>query len=247
MSTTYVPESVSIGLSLDGPIPLFDLKAWRTERLRRVKQRPEYARLSQLQRRIVDFLVRAHESPDEGIIVRHSKIAAHFNITREWCCKQLIAIERAEVFVKESRSRGRGRGRTSNRYRLNPLLLSSEATYRVKAVHSVSSLCSSQHEVSLRETDEAVPTGLHLEEGHGGSSSSLGTQTDSVSIISLAETPASSMIQTAVESEELKALRDEYAEMLGVAPIDGAPAEHLRACINHIRVARQRRAGPVWR
>src|SRR5688572_890606 len=66
------------------PAATFDLKAWRRERLGRMKTRPEYRALPARLRAIVDDLVRAHESRDQGITVSQGnpRLLRKFGVTR---------------------------------------------------------------------------------------------------------------------------------------------------------------------
>jgi hypothetical protein len=112
----------------------FDLKKWRTERLGVVKKTPEYKSLSPALRRLVDYLVRAHESPDQGITVRqdNEKLLAKFDVCRKtmnvWLCAIVGKVENGGVFTREKRwaGAGRGAGRKPNLYRLNPVILMRE-------------------------------------------------------------------------------------------------------------------------
>jgi hypothetical protein len=147
-------------------VETFNLKDWRSKRLGLVKKRPEYKALSQTQRRIVDYWVRAHESPDEGITIGQTKLGQTFGrkyglrLQRETVNRHLGAIEKAGVFVKEHRYRGDG-GRSSNSYRLNEFLLSPKSltpcdgrshTPPVMFDHSQPSLERSHHEGSTSST-----------------------------------------------------------------------------------------------
>jgi hypothetical protein len=104
-----------------------DLRAWRTERLRQVKQSAAYQNLDPILKRIVDHMVRKYESREEGIFVRQAVLAERFGVCRQTMNRYLDAIVEAGVFEVEPRWRsGLGqRGRTTNRYRLRkPVLLS---------------------------------------------------------------------------------------------------------------------------
>jgi hypothetical protein len=176
--TSSAVELAQLRYHRDPPLPevaTFDLRAWRTERLGQLKRTPEYKGLTPLERRIVDYSVRAHESPDQGITVSQTKLAKKFGKTREWINKRLSAIVTSGVFIKERRTRADGK-RTTNRYRINPVLLSAEDTNHVKSVHTVVhsryslessqevSLTDLQDEVSFPERQvEAPPTGVHIE------------------------------------------------------------------------------------
>ncbi len=139
-------EHSGVGLQA-GPAP-FNLRTWRRSRLGAMKRRPEYQALPSLSRRIVDYSVRAHESPQAGITISQTKLAKHFGFTRETINRHLRRIEKAGVFVKQRRQRGAGdhpEWWTTNSYRLNPLLLSPEATKCHTVDHTVS------HNRSLRQ------------------------------------------------------------------------------------------------
>ena len=115
----------------------FDLKAWRRERLGEIKQTEQYRGLNQQLRRLVDYMVRRHDNPEGGMFPRQGKgtsgkhktpgLAEYFGVSRKTIGAWLAEVVQAGVFEPaEPRYRGRGTkgGRTSNRYRLNPALLS---------------------------------------------------------------------------------------------------------------------------
>jgi hypothetical protein len=119
----------------------FDLKAWRRERLGEIKQTEQYQGLNQQLRRLVDYMVRRHDNPEGGMFPRQGKgtsgrhrtpgLAEYFGVSRKTIGVWLAEVVQAGVFESaEPRYRGRGTkgGRTSNRYRLNPALLSSATT-----------------------------------------------------------------------------------------------------------------------
>jgi hypothetical protein len=119
----------------------FELKAWRRERLGEIKQTEQYRGLNQQLRRLVDYMVRRHDNPEGGMFPRQGKgtsgkhktpgLAEYFGVSRKTIGAWLAEVVQAGVFEPaEPRYRGRGTkgGRTSNRYRLNPALLSPPTT-----------------------------------------------------------------------------------------------------------------------
>jgi hypothetical protein len=117
-----------------------DLKSWRRSRLGQAKRTPEYQSLPKRLRQVVDYMVRAHESPEGGIFVSQTKLAKRFGVTRQTMNEYLGAIARAGVLTTEWRSRqgvGAGRGRTTNRYRLNQSLLFSELRTKADIGHDI--------------------------------------------------------------------------------------------------------------
>jgi hypothetical protein len=119
----------------------FDLKAWRRERLGEIKQSDQYRGLNPRLRRLVDYMVRRHDNPEGGMFPRQGKgtsgrhrtpgLAERFGVSRKTIGAWLAEVVQAGVFEPaKPRYRGRGTqgGRTSNRYRLNPALLSRPTT-----------------------------------------------------------------------------------------------------------------------
>src|SRR5688572_17129387 len=75
------------------------LRTWRSRRLGEMKQRPEYKSLPLILRNIVDYMVRRHESPAEGITVSqgHGKgltpgLSERFGVSRKTMNKYLRQI-----------------------------------------------------------------------------------------------------------------------------------------------------------
>jgi hypothetical protein len=76
-----------------------------------MKKRPEYQGLPKVCQRVVDYLVRRHESPDEGITVSQSNadLLSKFGISRRQTMNEYLGIiVSAGVFTVESRSRELG-------------------------------------------------------------------------------------------------------------------------------------------
>ena len=130
-----------------------------------MKQRPEYKSLPLILRNIVDYMVRRHESPAEGITVSQGRgkgltpgLSERFEVSRKTMNKYLGQIVEAGVLTVEKRYRGPGTkgGRTTNRYRLNDALFSQPVT----------------HPATQRVTTEAT----HIEGPKGPIRSSLRSQ-----------------------------------------------------------------------
>lgn len=104
-------------------------KAWRSERLGLMQQAPEYKALPAIEKKIVNYLVRAHESEDEGITVAAATLAKKYGVHLRTMQTYLREIDQAGVFTSEPRRKGRGSkgGQTSNRRRLSPAILAREA------------------------------------------------------------------------------------------------------------------------
>jgi DNA-binding Lrp family transcriptional regulator len=106
--------------------PRTDLGRWRHDRLGKLKQSAEYTSLAAPDRRLVDRMVRAHDSMDDrGIFVSQTKLATRSGVSRRTIIRQLKRIVEAGVFVVEPRYRSAGTkgGRSTNAYRINPALL----------------------------------------------------------------------------------------------------------------------------
>ena len=109
------------------------LRVWRTERLALLKRSPEYKALPPIYRKIVDYLVRAHESADQGITVAAETLAEKYGVHLRTMQTYLHEIDQAGVFISEATYKGRGKrgltggGRSTNRRRLNPAILAREA------------------------------------------------------------------------------------------------------------------------
>jgi hypothetical protein len=113
-------------------VPVFNLQAWRRERLARMKQTPQYKTLPKILQRLVNHCVLTYESPDKGIYVNQENLAKlkKFRVSRKTMHEYLKEIVRAGVFTCQPRYRGRGTrgGRASNVYRLNESLIAAEAS-----------------------------------------------------------------------------------------------------------------------
>jgi hypothetical protein len=105
------------------------LGAWRAERLKKLKQRPEYTGLPLGLRNLVDYMVKRYESPDEGIIVKQTRLALEQHVCERTLSTALGKLVKAGIFTVERRARRGamcGAGRTTNRYRVNEALLLGE-------------------------------------------------------------------------------------------------------------------------
>lgn len=121
-SKTEAPTATSEPAPTHAP----DLQAWRKARLETAKKTAAYRSLASRLQKFVDYCVRTYESPEHGIIVKQAALAKHFGVTRQTVNGWLAVIVEAGVLKRETRARqgaGAGRGRTTNRYRLNPVLL----------------------------------------------------------------------------------------------------------------------------
>lgn len=164
----------------------FDLRGWRTKRLGQLKCTPEYQELPPILQQLVDFMVRRHEHPDDGMFPSQEKLAERFGVTRQTMNAYLAKIVKDGIFIREHRGRrgfGTAGGRTTNRYRVNPVLLSSVATAPDITSDSSPDSGSSTHvehvEASLREARGSSANAEHetvkIESPHLRGSESLAT------------------------------------------------------------------------
>jgi hypothetical protein len=121
-----------VGLEQAGPppSPSFDLEAWRTFELARLRRAAGYQTLPPYTKKLATYLIRRYYQPKDGIIVsqvtlerelRGTKLQRTRKIIREHL-KRLVA---AGLFTEEERYRPahwKIGGRSSNRYRVSPKL-----------------------------------------------------------------------------------------------------------------------------
>jgi len=142
-----------------------DLRPWRTERLGVAKRSVEYKSLPPALQKVVDYMVRATESPDGGMFTAQTKLAKHFGVSRKTMNAWLGQIVAAGVFTVEKRARGLGTkgGRTTNRYRLSEAVLTPTETtegYTTGYTTGYSGSTYVQAEASLREASRSTPYGV---------------------------------------------------------------------------------------
>jgi hypothetical protein len=229
-----------------------ELGRWRRDRLGRIKRTDEYKGLPKLLRKIVDFLVRAHESPDKGIIVGQEKLARKYGVTRQTMNEYLGEIVRAGVFTVERRSRtgiGSGRGRTTNRYRLNPALLSQQKT-EADIGHDIEPDNGSTYDVQVEVLTGQIEA-LYGEQGDATNEPIFGyaLRGNPTSRAELAyQTPASSTDTTIASFDDLCATyRLVYQTAYGTPPLSiPKTTEELREGIERARERIRNPKLPVW-
>jgi len=105
------------------------LGQWRYDRLGTIKETAEYRSLSRAEQRLVDYLVRRHDSLNgRGMFPAQQKLADHFGVSRRTIERLLLSVVKAGVFTSERRFVLQAGGglrlrRASNAYHLNPALL----------------------------------------------------------------------------------------------------------------------------
>lgn len=243
------PAVLEAPAQLDVVLESFDLKTWRWERLGQMKRRLEYRQLAPILQQVVDYVVRRHESPDEGITVSQAKLAKRFGVHEDTMGKYLRAIVAADVLTRDFRGR-KGcfgqRGRTTNRYRLNEILLSAPETddrinHRVKDRSGSTSL--DVHVEAPSRGHSETPTVYSKDEDQGFADGNPGGEgvpnelalkdpasstTTQTTIASVQEPSTIAPLETLTTEE----LRERWVERwwadFGHPPVDPIPTDHRR-------------------
>lgn len=119
------PTEVEQAHTATGAVQQINLKEWRTDRLGRMKQRPEYQGLPSPVRSLVDYIVRRREHPDHDCFESQARIAKAKKLSRKTVNEYFRMAVNAGVLTTEKRYRGIGTkgGRSTNVYRLNESLI----------------------------------------------------------------------------------------------------------------------------
>jgi hypothetical protein len=215
-----------------------DLRTWRTERLRQLKETAQYRRLPRVQQALVDYMVRRHENPKAGVFVAQAKLAARFHVSRRTIIRWLENIVLAGIFTVERRYRGAGTkgGRSTNAYRLNPVVFL--RCDEVDVTQPVAQLVTA--EASLRTHVEAPSMRVHVERRDEGVERQAPPSTGSEPTELAYQTPANSTTNTSTafttsptERWELRRAREDFREFFrtthGRAPTGDEYPETLEA------------------